>query len=399
MSAPAVSHAQPQAAADLAAAPDGSPREPARGATWVVYASGIAWPGHRNRQHELARQLACTRRVLFLEPPGLAPSLSLTVDTVEPGLWRASPPVLLPLGRFLPLANRLNRIHAAWRIRRWLDARPAARLLLIDEDLGAPLIGRLGEVGRIYDAADLDWTFTRRWNRWHLRRELGRAVRAADLVLASSGPLAESLDIDGRRPNVVLNGCDPGHLRPESPAARFVEGIPTPRLGYVGVIGERAFDTSLVASVARLRPQWSFVLAGPASRRAARSLRELPNIHIVGPVPYESLASVLSALDVGLIPYRSEGLVRYVFPKKFNEYLAMGKPVVATPLPALEGLEGLHHRAATPPEFVAAVEAALAQAREPGFAARQRAHASANSWEVRGREVRALVDEFESART
>jgi glycosyltransferase involved in cell wall biosynthesis len=364
------------------------------GSEWVIYASGIAWAGNRNRQQELALELARTRRVLFLEPPGLRVSLGFGVERLAPNLWRATQPALLPLGRFLPPANRLNRLYTAGKLRSWLDLRPGPRLLWIDEDLAAPMVGRLGEVARIYDAADLDWTFTRRWNRWHLRRERRRAVSAAHLVLASSPRLGEALRAEGLAPVELLNACDPRHLRPEAAKDRLSGGVSRPVLGYVGAIGERAFDTELVACVARSRPQWSFVLAGKASRRALRVLSPLPNVHLPGTVSYDDLPALLGGFDVGLIPYHWKGLVDYVFPKKLYEYLAMGKPVVATPLPALAGVDGLH-RGATPGEFAAAVDGALEEARLPGFADRQRAVACANSWEARGRRLRALVDGVE----
>jgi glycosyltransferase involved in cell wall biosynthesis len=361
---------------------------------WVIYASGIAWGGHRNRQHELALELARTRRVLFLEPPGLRSSLSLHVEALDRNLWRATQPALLPLGRFVPPANVLNRIHTAKRLRTWLDLRPGRRLLWIDEDIAAPLVGRLDEAAVIYDAADLDWTFTRRWNRWHLRRGHRRAARAADLVLASSAPLAEALRAGGLRPVEILNGCDPDHLCPDARPHTPVHEPAQPVLGYVGAIGERAFDTALVASVARAHPQWKFVLAGKASPRALDALSVLPNVHFPGIVSYDALPELIGGFDVGLIPYRSQGLVDYVFPKKLYEYMAMGKPVVATPLPALAGVEEVH-RAGTADDFAAAVEAALAEAGSPGFEARQRAAACANSWQRRGDRVRALVDGME----
>jgi len=364
------------------------------GPGWIVYASGIPWRRNRNRQQELASELARSRRVLFLEPPGLRPSLGFRVEALGPKLWRATQPALLPLGRFLPPVNRLNRLYAARRLRTWLDRHPGPRLLWIDEDIAAPMIGHTGEAALVYDAADLDWTFTRRWNRWHLRRERRRAASAARLVLASSPPLAAGLRAEGLAPVELLNACDPHHLRPEPPRAGAPKPSPSPVLGYVGAIDERAFDAELVARVARSRPQWSFVLAGKASPRALRVLRSLPNVELPGVVSYEALPALLGRFDVGLIPYRWQGLVDYVFPKKLYEYQAMGKPVVATPLRALAGVEGVH-RGGKPEEFTAAVEAALEEARLPGFCVRQRAAACANTWTARGRQLRELVDGLE----
>lgn len=391
--------AQALSIADLRRALGGDPGPPPQAAgdstAWVLYMSAIPWAWNRNRQQELALQIARGRRVLFIEPPGLLPAFRLRVQRLLPSLWRARQPALLPLSRFLPLANRLNRRFAAWQLRAWLARHPGQRLLWIDEDLAAPSVGRLGEVARVYDATDLDWTFTRRWNRRHLRRALGQAVSAADLVLTSSRALTESLALDGKRPIELLNACDPGHFQPDGPVAARLADLPRPRVGYVGAIDERAFDGPLVAAVARLRPRWSFVLVGPVRPAADRDLRGLANVHLLGPVAYEELPALVRGFDVCLIPYRTDGLASYAHPKKFFEYLATGKPVVATPLSALTDLDAPYFAAATPEEFVAAVEAALLEGDSPELMARRRACANANSWQARGAELRELLASLE----
>jgi glycosyltransferase involved in cell wall biosynthesis len=361
-------------------------------AGWIVYLSAIRWGWQVNRQQELARQLSKTRRVLFVEPPRLVPSWGLRVERLSPALWRAVPPTLLPLGRFLPPVNRLNRRVAAWTLRRWLAERPGPRLLWIDEDLAAPTIGHLGETARVYDAADLDWTFTRRWNRAHLRRALASAVHRADLVLVSSPALSQVVAQNGTRTVELVNACDPDHFTPDGPVADALAGIPGPRLGYIGSIDERAFDGPLVGAVARLRPDWSFVLVGTPTPAGRRELDGLPNVHLLGPMEYARVPSFLRGVDVCLIPYRTDGPAGYVHPKKLYEYLAVGKPVVSTPLPALAASDAPHRSAATPEQFASAIDAALAEAGSTELAARRRAVACEHTWDARGRVLRALVD-------
>lgn len=365
---------------------------------WVLMFSGSPWRVAAHRQHALARQLAADRRVLFVDPPGNRPCWRLTVRPVADSLWHAVPPSPFPYGRQLPPVNQLNRrLTSAW-VRRWLDRRPGSRLLWLDEDLAAPVAGHLGERAVVYDATDLDWTFTRRWNRWHLRRGLRHAVGAADLVLASSSALPERLPA-ARRPAVVLpNGCDPDRFTPEGPSASWLDRLPRPRLGYLGAIDTRAFDAELVATVARSRPDWTFVLVGPATPAGYAPLRGLANVRLFDAVPYADAPAVLRGCDVGIIPYRVGGLIDYVHPKKCYEYLAVGKPVVATPLPALARLAGPVRLAGDAPAFVAAVAAALRDARDPDALARRREVAVANGWSVRGDRLRDLLAELTGAR-
>lgn len=363
---------------------------------WVVYLSAIAWDRPRNRQQELAAQLAKGRRVLFVEAPGLTPAWRLRIEAIEGSLWRARPLALLPLGRFLPWANRINRCYSGWRLRRWLDRRPGERVVVLDEDLAAPLAGRLQARLRIYDAADLDWTFTRRWNRRHLQAALAEAVGSADLVLTSSTALAQHLP-PGRGPVMeLLNACDVKHFDRESVVPLALEGLPQPRIGYIGAVDERAFDSRLVAAVARGRPEWTFVLAGPVDRRVAAQFTALANVHLVGPVPYEELPGVVRGFDVCLIPYRVGERIDYVQPKKLFEYLAAGKPVVATALPALARLDVPYHLGSTADAFAQGIADALLEGDPAAVRARRRC-ARAHTWELRGRTLRSLLDSVEEA--
>ncbi|GAA5027197.1 glycosyltransferase [Actinopolymorpha pittospori] len=374
---------------DVGPLPDGDSR------TWVVMLSGVRWSSGSHRQHALAQELAGDYRVLFVDPPTHRPAWRLTVDRVAPSVWRANAPSPLPFGRHLPPVNRVNRSVAAAALCRWLDQAPARRLLWLDDDLAASIAGRLEETAVVYDAVDLDWTFTRRWNRAHLRRGLQEAVAAADLVLASSPALPDRLPKARREPVVVPNACDPDLFTPVGEVNTAIARQSGPHLCYTGAIDTRAFDARLVATVARRHPRWTFHLVGPATPAGRAPLAGLPNVHLTGPVPFEEVPAIIRACDVCLIPYRLGGLIDYVHPKKLYEYLAAGKPVVATALPALTAMEGLLHLAANAEEFEEGIEKALASATSPTAVAARRQAAKENSWSARGRQVRALLATLE----
>ncbi|MDG4810491.1 glycosyltransferase [Micromonospora sp. WMMD1120] len=359
---------------------------------WVVVLSGTPWAGGAHRQHALARELTVDHRVLFVDPPGHRPRWRVRVRQVADGLWQCSGPALLPFGRHLPPANRANRWFAALLLRRWLRRQAATvRLLWLDEDLAAPVAGRLGASAVVYDATDLDWTFTRRWNRWHLRAALRRAVGAADLVLASSAALPERMPACDPAPVVLPNGCDPERFAPDGPVAPWLLGQRRPVIGYSGAIDTRAFDADLVAEVARAHPGWTFLLIGPSTRTGRAPLAGLSNVTVLDAVAFADVPGILRACDVTIIPYRVGGLVDYVHPKKCYEYLALGKPVVATPLPALRPLAGTIALAGDPQAFGAALADALDRADAPEEAARRRELASRNSWSARGVQLRTLL--------
>jgi glycosyltransferase involved in cell wall biosynthesis len=356
--------------------------------------SGSPFAATAHRQQALANELAGSYRVLYVDPPSNAGSMRFRVREVADSLWHASAPTPLPLCRQVPLANRLGRRLAARLLRDWLDARPGPRLLWLDEDLAAPVAGRLGEQAVVYDCTDLDWTFTRSWNRWHLRGSLHRALAAADLVTVSSAALPSRLPVTGSQLVVVANACDPAHFQPDGPVTSWIAELPAPRIGYLGAVDTRAFDSELVAAVARRHPEWTFVLAGPITPAGRLPLTGLPNVHLAGSVPYEDAPALVRGFDVGLIPYRVGGRVDYVHPKKCYEYLAAGVPVVATPLPSLLALGAPIRLATDPVGFGSAIAAALDEARDPTTASHRRAVALANTWQTRGAQLRALLAEL-----
>ncbi len=152
----------------------------------------------------------------------------------------------------------------------------------------------------------------------------------------------------------------PGAIPPE------IACIPHPRLGFVGAISSLKLDFDLVARVAEQRPYWHWVLIGPpgmgepAHETAAM---QMPNVHLLGHRPYQMLPDYLRGMDVAVLPCKINDYTRSMFPLKFFEYLAAGKPVVATSLPALQDYSEFFVKADSVEEFCRAVETILSGCR------------------------------------
>jgi len=223
-----------------------------------------------------------------------------------------------------------------------------------------------------------------------------RFARRADLVLASAPALAERMrtlsDHVLYAPNVAdtatfATALEPGPVDPD------IEVLPHPRLVFQGAIVATKLDVQLIADVAKLRPEWSIVLVGPRGAGDPTGdlspLDDAPNIHMIGPRPADDLPKVLRGADIGLIPYAINDLTRSVFPMKVYEYLAAGLPVLATPLPALDGVEAVETVGSTE-ELVAAAERDLA-IDSPDRRHERSREAAGNSWEARIEEIEAAL--------
>jgi UDP-galactopyranose mutase len=139
-----------------------------------------------------------------------------------------------------------------------------------------------------------------------------------------------------RHPNVHAfpSAVDVAHFaqaRNSLPEPRDQVAIPHPRVGFFGVIDER-LDRDLVAGIARLRPDWQFVLVGPVVKIEPHSLPRAKNIHYLGRKSYDELPAYLAGWDAAMMPFARNAATRFISPTKTPEYLAAGKPVVSTPI-------------------------------------------------------------------
>jgi glycosyltransferase involved in cell wall biosynthesis len=208
--------------------------------------------------------------------------------------------------------------------------------------------------------------------------------RKVDIIFARTAGLAAAKRRLNRKTYLLPGGVDTAHFDPARVAAppADVAALPRPRVGLVGTIDDRV-DVGLLVHCAGSLPEATFVLVGPVKwhRVDVRPLEELPNVHFLPPCPHAEVPAIAAALDVCLIPYRVNPYTEGLSPIKLHEYLALGKPVVATDLPYLRR-EAEHICVAYgPEEFVAAVREALARPPTAGERARWRAVAEAHSWE------------------
>jgi teichuronic acid biosynthesis glycosyltransferase TuaH len=106
-----------------------------------------------------------------------------------------------------------------------------------------------------------------------------------------------------------------------------------------------------------------------------------PNVAWVGPKEFEALPAYLRLIDVGIVPYLDSAFNRSSFPLKTLEYLAAGRSVVATDLPATRWLDSdLIEIASGPTPFADAVDRALAQDRSASLIERRQAFAAQHTW-------------------
>ena len=224
-------------------------------------------------------------------------------------------------------------------------------------------------------------------------------LRKADIVFTGGSSLFEAKKDRHDNIHCFPSSVDRVHFL-KARARQFDPGdqeeLPHPRLGFYGVIDER-FDAELLARIAEMRPDWSFVMLGPVVKIAEEDLPRRPNIHYLGAKTYAELPGYLSGWDVALMPFAMNESTEFISPTKTPEYLAGGKPVVSTPVRDVVRhygqLEGVLI-AGDADSFIAACEKALELNAGSGWLAEADVILSATSWDTTQARMAGLVAEL-----
>ncbi|MFH1161113.1 MAG: glycosyltransferase, partial [bacterium] len=172
--------------------------------------------------------------------------------------------------------------------------------------------------------------------RFHGARMEEAMIRKADLVAANSEFLAAYARKYNPNSFYVGQGCDSKLFNPEKVLEtpedmKKIREKFKPVVGYIGALRSLRIDLALLEFIANNRPGWALVLVGPEDEAFRRSkLHDLPNVFFLGSKKEAELPGYVQALDVAINPQVYNEITRGNYPRKIDEYLAMGKPVVAT---------------------------------------------------------------------
>lgn len=398
----------------------------------IVYISSIEWSFLWQAHQEIARRLAAAgNRVLYIENTGVrSPGLrdakrvasrlkrwweslrSQGVREVVPNIFVCSPLVLPPFGP--PWRRRLNShifLRVVRNVMRRLQMRNPLFWTYLPTDTALDLIA-MNRTPRslvvYYGVADFSYLTPRTEQLKQSERQL---LQLSDVVFANCSELAYRFSQWNNNAHVFAPGVDMSAFPEDFPedsqhgvetqpcfpgqsGARSVSSLPRPIIGYVGGL-HRLVDYALIFALAQARPTWSFVFLG-AKQVGLDMLKEVPNVYLLGQQPHGELVSFIRCFDVCVVPYINTEEMRSVVPTKINEYLASGKPVVSTNLPAVcefnEEHQVLFIASPDPNTFLRSIESALEAPRDTGTIRRRRAVAALADWQMRLERMSRLIE-------
>lgn len=210
-----------------------------------------------------------------------------------------------------------------------------------------------------------------------------KLIAQADLVVANSEYLAARARQYNSKSYYIGQGCDVT-LFQRQPAQDQIEskrrGIRRPVVGYAGALNAERLDIPLLIDIAKRLPGISFLFVGKEDAVFNTcGLHQLSNVHFTGFQDFAELPAYLYGFDVAINPQRLNEITQGNYPRKIDEYLATGVPVVATRTLAMRPFENYVYLATGVDEFCAMIQEALKGRTTEADRLRQ-AFASAHTW-------------------
>jgi glycosyltransferase involved in cell wall biosynthesis len=388
------------------------PRQPGRRSleevskhTPIIAVCHLSWDWVWQRPQQFLSRLAATHPLLFVEThctetPHAFVTLRGTSCAADITILEMHlPAVRWHDGHFIDLERRrlLRQVLA-----RDLAGKFAEAILWMNDPMAVPsFAGQLGEAMLVYDCMD----------------ELTQFIGAPPMLVERERKLTEMADLifcGGRKmrdKRLAINsnthfygtGVDCLHfgaaMQPDLAVHPDIASLQGPVLGYFGVIDER-IDYELLARLADADPGWSIAMVGPFAKVDPHTFPQRPNLHWLGGRPYADLPALTKGMDVCLMPFALSPATEFINPTKALEYMAAGKPVVATALDEVKSNFASASRiAADHGEFINHCRKQVA-APSPTMIRRGLKLAAENTWEAIVKKMdRHILDVFAAQQT
>ena len=173
----------------------------------------------------------------------------------------------------------------------------------------------------------------------HGERIQSKLIKKVDIIAANSIFLQKIGLEHNKHSYYVGQGCD-FTMYDETKSYDIplaFQKISHPIIGYIGAVWSLRLDINCIRHLAINEPEWNIVLIGPEDDDFKSSdLHSFKNIYFLGKQKQDDLASYLNCFDVAINPQILSPETIGNYPRKIDEYLAMGKPVIARKTDAMK---------------------------------------------------------------
>lgn len=374
----------------------------------------------------IASQMAKNNRVLYVNPPmdrisryrerhtekirkRIAVKKGEANDLVEIGgtMWNLYPKTMTESINFIKNKNLfdwLNRINAkrfANDIKSAIERLGFKNYIIFNDSsmfLGQHIKPLLKPSFYVYYMRDY-LTKNPYWRKNGVRLE-PKLIQSADCVVNNSTLYTEYGKQFTEHSYMVGQGCDTSLFNDEVREITIpddLNGIPGPIVGYVGFLSSRRLSIGILVHIAKSRPDWSVVLVGPEDDKFNTSeLHEIDNVYFLGSRDASELPNYIKGFDVAINPQLINDATMGNYPRKIDEYLAMGKPTVASATKAMEYFKEYTYLGVTPEDYLELIEKALSE-NDKELEKKRKTYGLSHSWENNVNEIYNCILQVERA--
>jgi len=316
----------------------------------------------------------------MLPPASQAEELPSNLRVLSPRMW---PWVSRPMDR------RLNRALLVRALAPEIRDMPQPVAAITTVPVVADLVGELPVAHWTYYCVD-DFSSWPGLDSRALDRLNGELLDRADRIVAVSEALVARAAARGRSSHLLTHGVDVDFWSSDSaaPLPEALAAAEKPWITFWGLL-DRRLDLAVLRQLSNDLAAGTVVLAGPAEH-PSNEIANLSRTLRPGPVAFRALPRLAAESRVLIMPYADLPVTRCMQPLKLKEYLATGRPVVASNLPACRGWADCLDIATSPAEFWQMV----AERIRSGLTGQQRAarrRLSGESWQAKAEHFERLA--------
>ena len=318
-----------------------------------------------------------------------------SIFTISDNLWNHFPDIILESinwiknEKIFKIFNKLNNKRFASSIKKAIDTLGFKDILLFnDNDIFRCFYLKdfLKPFKSIYYSRD--FLLSVDYWKYHGKKLEPLLIAKSDICVANSTYLADYCKKYNTNSFYVGQGCELDIFTGfKGSVPEDINNISKPLLGYVGALQSIRLDINLLMDIAHKKPQWNIVLVGPEDEEfKASKLHDFSNVHFTGSKKSEQLPAYINAFDVCLNPQLVNEVTIGNYPRKIDEYLAMGKPVVATKTDAMSIFENYVYLGESSEDYIYLIEKAMNKNSEQ-LQEQRKLFASTHSWENSVKEI------------
>lgn len=335
---------------------------------------------------------------------GIIKNKKIEIVKIQENLWNLYPDCMLESINWISndfifnLANKYNNYRFAQSIKKALKVLGFTNFILFNDNemfKGFYLKELLNPGLSIYYSRD-NMVAVPYWRKHGLKLE-PEIISKCDLCITNSVYLRDYCLQFNTNSFYAGQGCDFKFFTAKPGAYPFAEKLNGPVIGYVGALESIRLDQEIIAYIAANRPDWTIVLVGPEDIAFKEGkLHNFKNIIFAGIMPMEMLADYIRIFDVCINPQLLNEITIGNYPRKIDEYLVMGKPIVASATTAMESFREFVSLAESKEDYLELIEHALREDNEDLRKSRIE-YALTHTWENSVDKIYRAIDKIISA--